>query len=99
MTSILVDQRTFIGKIVPMEMPHYTGSRDRCLERKEHSDFLMHGHKGRSIAFCSTARIIDGLPPIYNIDLATVVEEWLSDIISQNIQGALHCHIGAIGCE
>ena len=82
-----------------MEMPHYTGSQDRCLEPTEHKDFLMHRHKGRSIAFCSTARIIDGLPPIYNVDLATVVEEWLSYIISQKGQGALNCHIGTIGCE
>ena len=39
LTSILVDQRTYIDKIVPMEISHTTGSQDRCLEQQEHSDY------------------------------------------------------------
>ena len=39
MTSILVDQRTYIDIIVPMDISHSTGSQDRCLERQEYSDY------------------------------------------------------------
>ena len=39
LTSILVDQRTYIDKIVPMEISQRTGSQDRCLEQQEHSDY------------------------------------------------------------
>ena len=39
LTSVLVDQRTYIDKIVPMEISHSTGSQDRCLEQQEHSDY------------------------------------------------------------
>ena len=36
-TSILVDQWTYIDKILPMEISPSTGSQNRCLERQEHS--------------------------------------------------------------
>ena len=39
LTSISVDQRTYIDKIVPMEISHTTGSQDSCLEQQEHSDY------------------------------------------------------------
>ena len=38
-TSILVDQRTYIDKIGPMEICHSTGSQDRFLEGQEQSDY------------------------------------------------------------
>ena len=39
LTSILVNQRTYIDKIVPIEISHTTGSQDRCFEQQEHSDY------------------------------------------------------------
>ena len=38
-TSNLVDQRTYIEKIVPMEISHSTGSQDGCLEQQENPDY------------------------------------------------------------
>ena len=38
-TSLLVDQRTYIDTIVPIEISHSTGSQHRFLERQEHSHY------------------------------------------------------------
>ena len=38
LTFILVDQRTYMEKIVPMGIFQTTGSQDRCVEQQEHSD-------------------------------------------------------------
>ena len=38
-TSIMLEQRAYIDKIVPKEISHSTGSHNRCLERQEHSNY------------------------------------------------------------
>ena len=39
LTSFLVDQRTYINKIAPMEISHTTESKDCCLEQQGHSEY------------------------------------------------------------